>query len=361
MNAELKEVKDELAETKWSLRVTTMELDEMSVLRNGRPVEEERDQLRSHLSNQLSQDTRTIHELRQKIGQQSRWIKTVTVQKRNQEVEIELLQNGALAKENTELQKNIDFLQEEAEEGNDLSDKHVKTIEELKSTITERDATIEKLQSRSSACTCCTSGSESAISSIPQPEETGHAQTPLTTEPQVDVAPTHERDALEEEKDNLLAQLDRQASEINRLRNLPEQCDIEQISAESAQRLERINEQERLIEKLRKLPGRANELNRENQELHERVVGLELALKDRDYRLDWMMEVVWFLEDLQAETVAGQLSLMDSIRELKIWRWEQYRIVDLAIIDQGFPAHMGCESANSRLSANSRRRTLARR
>ncbi len=85
----------------------------------------------------------------------------------------------------------------------------------------------------------------------------------------MDVAPTRELDAVEEERDDLRVQLDRQASEINRLRNLPEQCDIEQISAESAERFEKINEQERIIKELRNLPGRANELDHENQVLQD--------------------------------------------------------------------------------------------
>jgi len=338
---ELKKVRDELAETKWSLRVTTQELEEISVIRPGRLVEEERDQLRSNLNNQLSQDTRTISELQQRNGRQSQWIKTLTVQKENQELEIENLQDETLAKENTELQKTIDFLHDEADEGNDLSDRQVKTIEELRDTIAERDETIEKLKSRLSTCTYSASNSESATVgtlSIPQSEELGHAQTSLTSEPQLNVAPTQESKALEEERDDLRAQLDRQASEINRLRNLPEQCDIEQISAESAERFERINEQERLIEKLRNLPGRANELDHENQVLHDQILDLELVIEDQDNSLYWTTQARWFLENLQAEAVAGQVSLMRLIRGLEIWRWEQYRIVDLATIDQGVPA-----------------------
>ncbi len=150
MSENPKEANCELAEVKWSLRATTKDLDELSVLRPGRTIVEERHQLRSNLNNQLSQDTRTIVELQQQIRQQDQWIKTLTVQKKNQEFEIEQLHDGALVKENTELQKTIDFQHDEADEGNELSDKQVKTIEELESTITERDATIKKLQSRSS-------------------------------------------------------------------------------------------------------------------------------------------------------------------------------------------------------------------
>jgi hypothetical protein len=326
MSENPKEANCELAEVKWSLRATTKELDELSVLRPGRMIEEERDQLRSNLNNQLSQDTRTIHELQQQIRQQDQWIKTLTVQKKNQEFEIEQLQDGPLAKENTELQKTIDFLHVEADEGNDLSDKQVKTIEELKSTIVEREETTKELKNRSSTCTCRAGGSESATVEalpIPQLEETGHAQTPLTNEPQRDVEKSQGCDALEEEIDDLRAQLERQASEINRLRNLPEQCDIEQISAESAERFEKINEQERIIEELRNLPGRANELDHENQVLKNQILDLELVIEDQDNSLYWTTQARWFLENLQAEAVAGQVSLMRLIRELKIWWWEQ--------------------------------------
>jgi len=324
-----KEANCELAEVKWSLRATTKDLDKLSVLRPGRMIEEERDQLRSNLNNQLSQDIRTIHELQQQIRQQDQWIKTLTVQKKNQEFEIEQLQDGPLAKKNTELQTTIDFQHDEADEGNELSDKQVKTIEGLKATGGEHDATIKELKSR-------TGGSESAkvgTLSNPQSEETGHAQTPLTTEPQVDVTPTCQHGALDEERDDLRAQLDRQPSEINRLRNLPEQCDIEQISALSAERFEKINEQERIIEELRNLPGRANELDHENQVLQNQILDLELVIEDQDNSLYWTTQARWFLENLQAEAVAGQVSLMRLIRELEIWWWEQYRIVDLSVID----------------------------
>jgi len=330
-----KEANCELAEVKWSLRATTKDLDKLSVLRPGRMIEEERDQLRSNLNNQLSQDTRTIHELQQQIRQQDQWIKTLTVQKKNQEFEIEQLQDGPLAKENTELQKTIDFLQDEAEEGNNLSDKQVQTIEELKSTIIERDATIKKLQSRSSLCTCRAGGSASVmvgIPTIPQSDETGHTQTPSVCEKQVDVAPTRELDAGEEERDYLRAQLDRQASEINQLHNLPEQCDIEQISAESAERFEKINDQEWIIKELRNLRGRANELDHENQ-VQNQILDLDLVIEDQDNSLYWTTQARWFLEDLQAEALAGQVSLMRSFHGMQVWRWEQYGIVDLSVID----------------------------
>lgn len=320
VNEELKEVRHELAETKWSLGVTTKELDNIIDLRER--VEKERDQLRSDLNNQLSKDTRTI---------------------------------SALVKENSEWKKTIDFLQDEAEDGNDLSDKQVETIEELKSTVAERDATIEKLKNRSPACTCRTGSSTPTMietPSTPQSEEPDHAQIPLTTEPQVKLAPTKEHDALEEERDNLRTQCDNQAYEINRLRNLPEQCDIEQISAESAERFKTITEQERLIEKLRNLPGRANELDQENQELQDHIHGLNSALKNRDYELQWAGELIRFLEGFQTEVVAELLLLMRSNSvayqkldncaeesdELELWRSGHYRIVDPPTIDQGAQA-----------------------
>jgi predicted nuclease with TOPRIM domain len=159
-------------------------------------------------------------------------------------------------------------------------------------------------------------------------------------------------DALEEEIDDLRAQLERQASEINRIRNLPEQCDIEQISAESAERFERINEQARLIEKLRNLPGRADELDRENQELYDRVVGLELVLQDQDFELHRAAEVIRLLAGFQKEAVAELLLLIRSIGvayqkldncaeesdELRLWRSGQYRIVDPPMIDRSAQA-----------------------
>ncbi len=224
------------------------------------------------------------------------------MQKKNQEFDIEQLQEGPLAKENTELQTTIDSLQDEAEEGNKLSNKQVKTIEGLKATGGEHDATIKELKSR-------TGGSESAkvgTLSNPQSEETGHAQTPLTTEPQVDVTPTCQHDALDEERDDLRAQLDRQPSGINRLRNLPEQCDIEQIGAESAERFEEINEQERIIEKLRNLPGRANELDHENQVLQNRILDLELVIEDQDNSLYWTTQARWFLRTYKPKLWPGR-------------------------------------------------------
>jgi len=57
------------------------------------------------------------------------------------------------------------------------------------------------------------------------------------------------------------------------------------------------------------------------------------VIEDQDNSLCWTTQARWFLENLQAEAVAGQVSLMRSFHGMQVWRWEQYGIVDLSVVD----------------------------
>ena len=133
-----------LAEMTWALEKTSDECDKLSVLRDSRCVERERDALRLLFNSAVSFDTRTVEWQRRRIAGLERQVDYLKDLSDKPKIDNLLRENAELESDLEDCENSREHWENEAEQRDETLLELEKKVEEVDATIEERDTTLKE-------------------------------------------------------------------------------------------------------------------------------------------------------------------------------------------------------------------------